>query len=1107
MYDSLGRLVRAKNPEQGVNANLSTSADPVSGNTQWALSYGYDNNGNLQTRTDARNVTTTYGYDNLNRLKQTNYSDATPYTLRTYDFAANGRGRFYASYESSPTGTLNYVTAYDGMGRPTAGKTDFYQAGTGWTSYPTSREYDLLGHVTTQTYPSGHTVNYTQFDAAGRLKHFTGNLGDGALRTYATGIAYDAASRLSREQFGTQVPLYHKHRYNVRGQLWDVRLSTVNDADNWNRGMVVNSYGSGDFVAWGTSGTDNNGNVLRSHHYVPGDDNISTFTVNYEDYTYDALNRLTSMSERRQTQTGADTAQFTQGYTYDRWGNRQINQAGTTPTLAPEMRKAFQVDAATNRLGVPAGQAGVMGYDAAGNLTEDSYTGAGTRLYDAENRMTSAAVGLNSASSYTYDADGKRVRRQTPNETVWQVYGLEGELLAEYAANAPAALPQREYGYRNGELLVTADTTMSKLPVTTATASSAYGANAPTQAIDGNEATAWIASGGPTQWIELDLGAATSVRKLRLKVNQSPDGATTHQLSGGTTPGALSPLATLTGTTQHGAWVEATFAPTSVRYVRIKTTSSPSWVAWSEVEVYGAAPPATLAAGNSGFESPSCGTGFQYTPAGATWTFTGGAGIAGNSSAFTSGNPAAPQGSQVGFVQMTGTASESVSGFQANQSYTVKFRAAQRGNSQGNNQDFEVFIDNTSLGVFRPQGTSYAEMGTAVFTTSAGTHTLKFVGKNTNGGDNTAFIDEVRVESAVAEVNWLVTDHLGTPRMVVDQTGTLAGVKRHDYLPFGEELTTQGGRNAQQGYQSNNSRQGFTSYKHDMETNLEFAQARYFASAQGRFTSPDPLQSSATSLNPQTWNRYSYVMNNPLAYVDPTGMFAWSKNLGGNKSDELLQFEAQVARNNGDYSTYYENMEILITRQTITDAMNNALKAAESSNLTSQESRRIKDAIAAYGLPGVDNGVTVGLDKDPTEGGYTHVEGKQVIVAFNPMEINAANVAHEGVHAQQALTFVKTGRNTTTFDTENAAYTVGALTNVGLSNIDKGSVLSYGAVGNNGIQTTIWGANNFLNGNTLEDAKAMISTNVATHLANNGIGSNTKVGVKLAFPGDKGHWR
>jgi len=36
------------------------------------------------------------------------------------------------------------------------------------------------------------------------------------------------------------------------------------------------------------------------------------------------------------------------------------------------------------------------------------------------------------------------------------------------------------------------------------------------------------------------------------------------------------------------------------------------------------------------------------------------------------------------------------------------------------------------------------------------------------------------------QLQWLVSDHLGTPRMILDQTGSLANMKRHDYLPFGE---------------------------------------------------------------------------------------------------------------------------------------------------------------------------------------------------------------------------------------------------------------------------------------------------------------------------------
>jgi hypothetical protein len=42
--------------------------------------------------------------------------------------------------------------------------------------------------------------------------------------------------------------------------------------------------------------------------------------------------------------------------------------------------------------------------------------------------------------------------------------------------------------------------------------------------------------------------------------------------------------------------------------------------------------------------------------------------------------------------------------------------------------------------------------------------------------------------SSNASINWLVTDQLSTPRIIIDKTGSLANVKRHDYLPFGEEL-------------------------------------------------------------------------------------------------------------------------------------------------------------------------------------------------------------------------------------------------------------------------------------------------------------------------------
>jgi hypothetical protein len=55
---------------------------------------------------------------------------------------------------------------------------------------------------------------------------------------------------------------------------------------------------------------------------------------------------------------------------------------------------------------------------------------------------------------------------------------------------------------------------------------------------------------------------------------------------------------------------------------------------------------------------------------------------------------------------------------------------------------------------------------------------------------------------------------------------------------------------------------------------MDFAQARMYENTLGRFTTVDPLFESARSVDPQTWNRFSYSYNNPMRYTDPTGMVA-----------------------------------------------------------------------------------------------------------------------------------------------------------------------------------------------------------------------------------------
>ena len=114
-------------------------------------------------------------------------------------------------------------------------------------------------------------------------------------------------------------------------------------------------------------------------------------------------------------------------------------------------------------------------------------------------------------------------------------------------------------------------------------------------------------------------------------------------------------------------------------------------------------------------------------------------------------------------------------------------------------------------------------------------------------------------------VQWLVGDHLGSTSLVLDDQGGKVAESRH--YPYGEERW----RWPEEGTFPTEYR--FTGQRSDSGLGLIHMGARHYDPALGRWTSADTLVPDPGS--PQSFNRYSWVLGNPLRYRDPTGHDGW----------------------------------------------------------------------------------------------------------------------------------------------------------------------------------------------------------------------------------------
>jgi len=288
---------------------------------------------------------------------------------------------------------------------------------------------------------------------------------------------------------------------------------------------------------------------------------------------------------------------------------------------------------------------------------------------------------------------------------------------------------------------------------TTATTGSSIGSGCHSYyATDSSYTTSWCASSATwPAWWKVDLGLVQSIGTIDIswymykgsegyyqyKIMYSNDGSTytTIDRSGNRMYGFTSDMVNI-----------------SARYLEIYLVdavlhnNTTNWYTPRIYEVKVFAPETTaVSVTNSSFESPTV-SDYTAVPSGATWTFSGTAGISANSGTYTSGNSTAPAGSQVAYIEETGSFSQAIGGFTIGKTYVITFSASQRQNLSQSAETIAVQVNGTTIANRAPyQSASQYNDYSATFVATATTNTIGFVGTNTAGGDNTVLIDNVRI--------------------------------------------------------------------------------------------------------------------------------------------------------------------------------------------------------------------------------------------------------------------------------------------------------------------------------------------------------------------------
>ncbi len=443
-YDLLGHLTQVQMTRtiSGTNVTQTRSwvYDP---NTQFLTSvtqpesgtvtYTYNSDGTLATRTDAKSQRAVYTYDAYQELQQISRGtgsngifteDLNQRWNYTYGSAGsqsspNSAGRIATiSYPGAVGTAMQFTETYGYVpAGGVASKALGIQGPSTSMSLTGSWAYDNEGRLNAVTYPGTSNTNSNPI----------------AAYTYA----YDSMGRLNTMKDQNNTSLVSGTTYNPANQILTV-AGTLSETRTYNVNSQLIELVSGSFhYKYNYSATQNNGRITSMNDVISGE------SVTYQ---YDTLTRLINASG-----TGDPQGNWSQAFTYDGFGNLTQKTSSNAPALS------VAINAANNRL-----QTNGAAYDANGNLT--GYGTGGTSAayaYDVENRLTSATLS-GTAYNYSYDSLNQRVFSGTwtgstyTNQLIY-FYGIDGKKLGAWSLNASTFQNVSVNQWFAGRLLKNAD--------------------------------------------------------------------------------------------------------------------------------------------------------------------------------------------------------------------------------------------------------------------------------------------------------------------------------------------------------------------------------------------------------------------------------------------------------------------------------------------------------------------------------------------------------------------------------------------------------------------------------------------------------------------------